>query len=586
MIGSGLNNPRVVQHPTNGGIVFARSVFNSVQAANIQLRTIKEDKMAFITTSLPNNGQTAHFSVSYDDRLSQADGLDRASDLLNHCENDLALISNWFTGISFEYAFPIYVKITDQLEGGLRGASWPCQSDIELWFGYNPTVTIGPGPKPTTGLIRYLLVSEVTEMYMASQRKEWFGPQGIVYWPNEGSMGESLSRFLASEFLTATAISKVIFPGWEVANMWLNDPSRPKLADTASDDIQPDAVTGFGTCFIFYLKDQLNNSIQSIIAAAAPTLGGVYTNLTGKTDGWDSFSQLVNDHYPLDKGRKYFPPLDNVFPVADLTAFAAPRVLSWVANNPNVALLALSHSVQVNVDVMLSSDDPATISVPANVTLSSSAVVNLNVPAQSAAFTPKVVNLTAEYAGKTLTNAITVVRPEELPITPLDIKVYNEDDPCAQLFVEGWSQTFLVSNPDVIRNKKGLAYNWTVSGATAPVTNKPELNIPSLPAAGTEVTITVKLTNALGIHSTGTLKFTTVHEAKSLSEQIRHTKCLLGRIKDINSHIAPWIPIEEGKISLHSEQLVNIEKQAKRLVAAANLLIKSARAVRSSKDAR
>src|SRR2546425_12315796 len=126
--------------------------------------------MAFITTSLPNNGTTPHFAVSYDDTLSRADGLDRALDLLNYCDADLALISSWFAGVNFQFAFPISVQIT----GDSDGASWTDPPDIALWFGFHPTVSIMPGPMPSTSLIRFLLVAEVTEMYMASQRKQWF----------------------------------------------------------------------------------------------------------------------------------------------------------------------------------------------------------------------------------------------------------------------------------------------------------------------------------------------------------------------------------------------------------------------------
>jgi len=52
--------------------------------------------------------------------------------------------------------------------------------------------------------LRYLLVSEVTEMYMASQGKGSFESTSIFSGADEGSMGESLSRFLASITVSAT----------------------------------------------------------------------------------------------------------------------------------------------------------------------------------------------------------------------------------------------------------------------------------------------------------------------------------------------------------------------------------------------
>jgi hypothetical protein len=537
--------------------------------------------MAFITTSLPNNGVTTHFAVSYDDSLSTADGLDRASDLLNYCEGDLALISSWFTGVNFQFAFPISVQIAGQS----GGASWIDPPDFALWFGFHPTVSIMPGPMPSTSLIRFLLVAEVTEMFMASQRKQWFGDTHVSD-ADEGSMGESLSRFLASEFLTTTGISKAVFPGFHVAHDWLNDPLRPNFVDVAPDDNSPDFVTGCGVCFIFFLKDQLGNSIQQIIAAAASTLGGVYTNLTGKTDGWQSFKNLVDLHYP-HVGTGYFPPLDNVFPVADLQTFAAPAELSWAANStPNVAWLFLSHPIEVDVDVMLSSDDPATISVPASVALSSSATVMLTVPAQSASFTSKVVNLTASSAGKQITTAITIVRPGDLPVAPLEIVAVSDKDPCAQHLVEGTSQDFVVKNPNVLMDQTGLAFKWTVTGATAPITNAPTLTIPSLPNAGTKVAIEVSLTNASGIHAKDTYQFTTVQLQTGLSEQIRRLDCSLRQLKAIAANIPPWVPIEEGEILLDVPQLGTIENQSKRVVAAAQHVVASAKAAQASMKSR
>lgn len=534
--------------------------------------------MAFSTTSLPNSGRTAHFAVSYDDTLSKADGLDQALDLLKHCENDLGLIWNWFTGIGFIFNFPIGVLITGQW----GGAIWEDPADISRYFGFNPTVTIKPGPQPAPGLIRYLLVSEVTEMYMASQQKQWYESTSFFCGADEGSMGESLSRFLASEFLTATGISKSIYPGFHVADIWLDDPLRPDVIDVVPDDNKPDSTTGGGTCFLFYLKDQLYKSIQSIIAAAAPTLGGVYTNLTGKTDGWQSFKNLVDSHYP--QGIKYFPPLDNVFPVAELTNFMTPFVLSWVENDPNVAVLVLSPSIPVNVDVELTSDDPQTIGLPTKALMNSSWQTALNVPVQGPNFVSKVVNLTASYAGKKLTNSITVVRPENLPVTPLEIKLVFGADSCAQQFVEGSSVSFYVTNPNVIRDHTGLTYKWTVSGAAAPVTNASTLDIPSLPAAGTKVTVEATLTNAYGIHSTGTFTFTTAQKESGMQEAVRWLQCYLGQVKTINNYIPPWVPIEEGGIPI--EQLVKIEQQAKQMIVAIKRVVASIEVIRAEQDER
>lgn len=536
--------------------------------------------MAFVTTSLPNGGRTAHFAISYDDTLAQSAGLDRALDLLNFCEGDLALMQSWFPGVNFQFAFPISVQIT----GNSGGASWTDPPDFALWFGFHPSIDLMPGPEPTTELLRYFLVSEITEMFMASQRKFWFGD---THWTgaDEGSMGESLSRFLASEFLATTGIAKAIFSGFHVADIFLNDFLRPDFVDISADDINPDIITGCGTCFLFFLKYQLGFSIQQIIGASAGTLGGVYTNLTGKTDGWQTFKNLLDLHYPraIGSATSYFPPLDNVFPVADLLSLNAPVELSWAFNStPNVAWLFLNHMLPVNVDVMLASDDPATIAVPAKVSMNSSLTVPLTVPQQSAAFTAKVVTLTASYAGMQVTAAIKVVRPEALPVAALQIVAISDNNPCTQHLVEATSQDFAVKNPNVIIDQTGLTYKWTVTGANAAITDQPTLTIGSLPAAGTLVTVKVSLSNAAGIRAEGSYQFRTVELQTGFREQVRQLDCSLGRLRAINAQIPPWVPIETGEILLDAEQLARIESQAKSVVLAAQRVMAAAKATRAT----
>src|SRR3954462_8077693 len=46
--------------------------------------------------ALINVGSTTHYSISYDDSLSQADGLTRAQQLLGVCEQDYELMASWF----------------------------------------------------------------------------------------------------------------------------------------------------------------------------------------------------------------------------------------------------------------------------------------------------------------------------------------------------------------------------------------------------------------------------------------------------------------------------------------------------------
>src|SRR6266496_5273379 len=207
--------------------------------------------MAFVTDGLLNGGRTEHYSVFYDDSLALADGRDAVNDLLFWLEKDFVLMQGSFTGVNFQFLLPIRVELT----GEDGGAGWTDPPDIVL-SSYQLTVTLKPGPHPTTALLRYLMVSEVTEMFMASQRKDWFGPTGIFWGADERSMGESLSRFLASEFVSGTLNGRQTPSGFSVVRNWLNDLVRPNFVDTTVDDNQPDTITGCGTCFLFFLRYQ------------------------------------------------------------------------------------------------------------------------------------------------------------------------------------------------------------------------------------------------------------------------------------------------------------------------------------------
>src|SRR5262249_35298947 len=161
--------------------------------------------MPFITTGLPNGGQTQYFKFQYDSALTQARGLDLATDMMAHCDNDLAQLVSWFSGRSLDTVFPpINVSIatvaTDANGNPTEhvGASWSGYG----WIQMQVPVKIGElpmGPGTPEMFARYLLVAEVSEMYMRGMASlglsQWFGNL------NEGNKGEALSHFLAAQFL-------------------------------------------------------------------------------------------------------------------------------------------------------------------------------------------------------------------------------------------------------------------------------------------------------------------------------------------------------------------------------------------------
>ena len=233
--------------------------------------------MSYTTVGLTNGGRTAHYQIQYDDTLSQADGMDRANGLIAACEDDYALVSGWFDDIALTVGIPVTVQIAP---GPYASAGW------------GPPITLKPGDGSSIEVVRYLLVSEVTEMFMLAQNKGWFGAG------NEGSAGEGLSRFLAGQFLIASGLG-VTEPGFALANSWMSTPRADYVNNIDVLDHGIDAKTGCSILFIYYLHTQLGYSIKSIVAAGASELSGVYKNLTGDPgDPFQPFKGLLDTYFP------------------------------------------------------------------------------------------------------------------------------------------------------------------------------------------------------------------------------------------------------------------------------------------------
>ena len=233
--------------------------------------------MTYTTVGLTNGGRTAHYQVQYDDSLSRADGMDRANALIAACEQDYALMSGWFGDIALTVGIPVTVQIAP---GSYASAGW------------GPPITLVPGNGSSIEVVRYLLVSEVTEMFMLAQDEGWFGAG------NEGSAGEGLSRFLAGQFLIASGLG-VTEPGFALANSWMSSPRGDFVNNIDVTDHTIDAKTGCAILFIYYLHTQLGYGIKSIVAAAASELSGVYRNLTGDPgDPFPPFKGLLDTYFP------------------------------------------------------------------------------------------------------------------------------------------------------------------------------------------------------------------------------------------------------------------------------------------------
>ena len=158
--------------------------------------------MALITTGLTKNaagveGKTAHFQFSYDDSFGGPGGIEpaRTNAAIAACENDYNWLAGLFGGgISIT---GINIQVTTQ-------AADPCgygpNGIGSCWNGSQTSSTIklitsGLSYSNNPAYIRYLIILELSEIFMMVQNIGWF--QGT----NEGSKGEGLSIFLASQFL-------------------------------------------------------------------------------------------------------------------------------------------------------------------------------------------------------------------------------------------------------------------------------------------------------------------------------------------------------------------------------------------------
>ena len=445
--------------------------------------------MPYITTGLSNVGKTKYFTFQYDSDLNQAFGLDLATSMMTHCDDDLAQLVSWFSGRSLDTVLPINVSIatvaTDStgVPTGDVGASWsgyglvPLQVTISI--GELP---VGSGTLPMLG--RYLLVAEASEMYMRGMASlglsQWYGNL------DEGNKGEALSRFLGTQFLLknfpgVTSLPSLLSGSFHVTNLWLNS-VRDNFLEVADDDNAPDIEIGCSTLFLFYLRDQLGYRVEDIINAGAHTLSGVYANLTGDSavNAWIKFSTLVNARYPNSKDANgiftpsYNPMLETVFPLVDLVAVGATPQVTWVSSPSAPTLnVLLNGPAQVPLMIDIQSDHPEIIPPPP-VTVPAtqpSTATSFTVLPQPAGFLSRPVTLTASYAGTQRGAVVMVYSPSSDAMPALEIDVDRSADPCHPSFVAGTSLTFGVSNLSIFGDQSGLSFSWSVTGATPDATD-------------------------------------------------------------------------------------------------------------------
>lgn len=541
--------------------------------------------MGFTTNGLTANGKTKHFQVSYDDAFVKQFGIDTANQFMAGIENDFLQLQKWFGGIELVFDYPLSVQLSIVGADGIAGAGWQNPADIVRIF-YNPTILIQPDLNMTAADLRYLLVSELAEMFMVSQGKGWGNDgQGLVTPSDEGSKGEGLSRFLGAEWKILNGMGPVPPAHFDVTKDWLNS-TREDFVHNNPDDTNPDKVTGCITLFLYFLKDQLGFDITSIIAAGSDTLANVYKKLTGKDDSFDAFSKLLNSHYPIgltcdNKG-------DSVFPVPDLVNFVSPNQVSWVGNTASgvayapTADLFINHPALTTIHLDLASDVPGLVhigDIKNNDTIAidlSKKSFPIKITPQPSSFVKKIVTLSATYAGLTLNTRFEVVAPSGLTLPPLQIKpASTKDDSCTCWYQENHSETFSITNLDVIKDRRHLTYQWNITGATATQTNQPTLTL-NIPVARTRVTITVTVKNDLGIQATGKLSFTTVNQIDGIRATMAcRIHKTISTIKQLVPVPDPGDPVAKVVWKLDTVSLQSLEANASQLAESARSLNKA-----------
>lgn len=142
----------------------------------------------FVTTGLINGGITPHFSFAYDSSLgltaANPTGIEpaRTNHLIGLCEGDYKIMSDFFGGtvtLNSVISVPVVTYVT-RLTGGANTTG---------------SIRLKPNSNDVT-ILRYLIVSEVTELLMDAQRMGWFAVGG----GDESFRGEALSRFLGQQF--------------------------------------------------------------------------------------------------------------------------------------------------------------------------------------------------------------------------------------------------------------------------------------------------------------------------------------------------------------------------------------------------
>ncbi|MFD4975737.1 hypothetical protein [Streptomyces sp. NPDC058424] len=228
-------------------------------------------------------GTTDHFTVYYDSTL--VTGEDLAAAVLAACEDDFTALSRYFYGFTVPIFFEVRIDNSYIVnhDGGCGSAFF----HISAFDGGNPE------------WINWANAALIADVLEDGQN---------LGWDCLKSNGAALSNMLATARHSAQ-------PGIPVVNYWMNSLREDYINQSVDYRTEPDYLLAFGcsTLFLNYLRYQVGASIESIVRAGGATLALTYQNVTGESDAFGPFADLLDQHFEV--GHPVELPSENPFPL-------------------------------------------------------------------------------------------------------------------------------------------------------------------------------------------------------------------------------------------------------------------------------
>jgi hypothetical protein len=226
-------------------------------------------------------GHTHHFKVYYDGDLGES-AIARADGVLASCEADYSRLRALFGGKAPDaQTFDVIITNVGTNGGAYHGGCGATQLYCSLGS--------------TNAEQSMLMVAELDEVFEDAHGG----------WDCGHTNGEALSIVLAQELHPAA---------FGFASHWLNS-SRQDFVSTNDAEDRDVIADGCGVLFLYWLRYQIGFTFEEIIAAGGDNLADTYRRLTGASDAFAQFNQLMSTAYP---GRHHHLATDNPFPQGTL----------------------------------------------------------------------------------------------------------------------------------------------------------------------------------------------------------------------------------------------------------------------------